>query len=93
MMDDACNVNLHFIHISKMLNLNVLVDSLVRLWAMYQAKHNRQKQSISAVLGPFHFDMTTWDMGTYREEAVEYLCNALGIFMDKQYLLLPCKPR
>ena len=77
---------LEFADIFYVFNLGQLGSSLVRLWALYQAK----EAPILAVIDPFHLhednlNSDSADMGMI----VEWLYNAMCVHKDKQYLLLP----
>lgn len=92
--DFACKFTLEFADIFCMFNLGMLGASLVRLWALYQAKEaRRNKAPILAVIDPFHFHEDNLDTDSaHREMIAEWLCNAMLIHKDKQYLLLPYSP-
>jgi len=82
---------LDFADIFCLFNLGRLGASLVRLWALYQAKEaRRNKAPILAVFDPFHFheDNLKSDSAD-RGMIVEWLYNAMCVHKDKQYLLRP----
>jgi hypothetical protein len=74
-----------------MFNLGMLGASLIRLWALYQAKEaTRNKEPIFAVIDPFHFHEDNLKKGFAATEMIaQWLCNAMQIHKDKQYLLVP----
>jgi hypothetical protein len=74
-----------------MFNLGMLGASLIRLWALYQAKVATQnKEPIFAVTDLFHFHEDNLKKGSAAMEMIaQWLCNAMQIHKDKHYLLVP----
>jgi hypothetical protein len=77
-----------------MFNLGMLGASLIRLWALYQAKEvTRNKELIFAVIDPFHSHEDNLKKGSAATELIaRWLYNAMQIHNDKQYMLLPYNP-
>jgi hypothetical protein len=87
-------LTLEFVDILCMFNLGMLGASLIRLWALYQAKEDTwNKEPIFAVLVLFHFHEDNLKKGSTTTEMIaQWLCNAMQIHKDKQYLLVPYNP-
>jgi hypothetical protein len=87
----AGKLTLEFADIFCMFNLGMLGASLIRLWALYQAKEvTRNKEPIFAIIDPFHFHEDNLKKGSATTKMIaQWLCNAIQIHKDKQYLLLP----
>ena len=76
--DIACKFTLEFSYIFCMFNLGMLGASLVRLWALYQAKEaRRNKAPVLDVIDPFHFQEDNLNNDSDREMITEWLCNAM----------------
>jgi hypothetical protein len=90
----AGKLTLEFTDIFCMFNLGMLGASLISLWALYQAKEATQnKEPIFAVIDPFHFHEDNLKKGSAATEMIaQWLCNAMQIHKDKQYLLVPYNP-
>jgi hypothetical protein len=90
----AGKLTLHFADIFCMFNLGMLGASLIRLWALYQAKEaTRNKEPIFAVIDPFHSHEDNLKKGSAATELIaRWLYNAMQIHNDKQYMLLPYNP-
>jgi hypothetical protein len=77
-----------------MFNLGMLGASLIRLWALYQAKEAaRNKQPIFVVIDPFHFHKDNLEKESIATRMIaQWLYNPMQIQKDKQYLLVPYNP-
>jgi hypothetical protein len=69
-------------------------SSLIRLWTLYQAKEATwNKQPIFVVIDLFHFYEDNLKRGSVAMEMIaQWLCNAMQIHKDKQYLLVTYNP-
>ena len=88
--DSAGTFNLLFTDIFHMFNLGLLGASLVRIWAMFQAKETRRlKVGICAVADPFHMhgDNTNTEAG--RIVSKESLVNTMLGNKEAHFILVP----
>ena len=91
--DLECRFTLEFSDIFCMFNLRFLGASLVRLWALYQAKEARRNRvPILVVIDLFHFDEDKLNSDSEREKIAEWLYKSMQMHMNKKYLLLPYSP-
>jgi hypothetical protein len=90
----AGKLTLEFADIFYMFNLGMLGASLIRLWALYQAKEvTWNKEPIFVVIDLFHFHEDNLKKGSAATEMIaQWLYNAMQIYKDKKYLLVPYNP-
>jgi hypothetical protein len=87
-------LTLECVDIFCMFNLGMLGVSLIRLWALYQAKvATWNRLPIFAVIDPFHFHEDKLKRGSIATEMIaQWLYNAMQIHKDKEYQLVPYNP-
>jgi hypothetical protein len=88
--DSAGTFTLEFKDIFSMYNLGLLSASLIRLWALFQAKETRQlKVGICGVANPFH--MHNKNASTEEGQSImkESLASAMLRNKDTHFLLVP----
>jgi hypothetical protein len=88
--DSAGKFTLGFLDIFHMFNLNFIGSSLVRLWALYQAKENRRLNSnMRAVIDPCHMHEDNAFSEVGRKSVIECLIAAMVTHKEIPYLLIP----
>lgn len=84
---------LEFAEIFAMFNLYRLEASLVRLWALYQARETRRLNHPDVgIADPYHMHENNVRSEQGREIMKEYLVSALLAHKGKDYLLVPYNP-
>lgn len=82
---------LKFVHIFNMLDLSLLDISLVRLWAMNQARSCKANNVVCGVVDPLQFTVDNLMVVEGRNKMEDCLFNALRVHKDKNYMLVPYK--
>jgi hypothetical protein len=72
------------------INLSLIGPSMVRLWALYLAKENRQlNKRIYAVMDPFHMYNDNSHSQECRKNMVDCFVAAMVSHTETPYLLVP----
>jgi hypothetical protein len=88
--DSAGTFILELKDIFSMYNLGLLSASLIRLWALFQAKETRRlKVGICGVADPFHMHIENASTKAGRSIMKESLASAMLGNKDKHFLLVP----
>jgi hypothetical protein len=88
--DSVGTFTMEFKDIFSMYNLGLLSASLIRLWALFQAKETRRlKVGICGVADPFHMHSENAAIEAGRSIMNESIASAMLGNKDKHFLLVP----